>query len=145
MYIYGYRSILFRVALVIVVCAVAACVDMFTLMGAVLFSIALNINIVDIKRIEIADDVINITRYFKLSQYDIKLRLKDIRTVELTEKKYTGPKVDGSGRRGSYAYWRLEVALHDGNVVDIELLGMLGVERTMLIRKLNKLMEAYNP
>ncbi len=139
MFIYGYRSIIFRVVLAGVLCIAAAFIDMYTLMAVVLFAIGFNLNIVDIKKIDVRADFINITRYFKLSEYEVKLWLKDIRTAVVTEKKYTGTRVDGSGRRGAHSYWQLEVTLHNGNIVNIELLGMLAFERKMLIRKLNEL------
>lgn len=132
---FGYRSLLFRLAITII--AYVIMLFLFGIPGfllAFLMSIFLNLDAIDTMKITLDDKLLHVTRYVPLTQYDCKFWLKDIKEAGIYLKIKGGKsrRPDG-GRSGSIQSWyQLHVILNDGSEQEIMLLGMLAFERKQL-------------
>lgn len=106
----------------------------------------MNLDAIDMMKITLNDDLLHVKRYIKLSNYDCKFWLKDIKEagVYLKIKSGKSKHPDGSRSSGSYSWHQLHIILKDGTEQEIKLLGMMPFERDMLKRALeNKGIPAF--
>lgn len=94
----------------------------------------MNYEAIDSKRILINSDYIHVTRYIKLTEYDCKFWIKDIREAGVYEKKKFGKAKLVDGGKSSYVKsWHiLHIILKDGSEQEVPLLGMVWFERHLL-------------
>lgn len=136
---FGYRSFQFRLVASIVAYIILS--FFFGIIGfvfALSMSIFMNLDALDTMKITLDDELLHITRYIPLTQYDCKFWLKDIKEAGIYIKVKAGKTINADGGKSgnTQSWYQLHVVTNDGSEVEIMLLGMLPFEREKLKRAL---------
>lgn len=142
---FGYRSIVFRVVVllifIILLTYFAGGTGFFI---ALLIGVYTNFDGIDTMKVTLDDDKLHVTRYVPLTEYDCTFWLKDIEEVGIYLRVKAGKTtikggLAAGGKASTLMTWQqIHVILKDGREHKIMLLGMLGFERDRLKRALKQ-------
>lgn len=98
--------------------------------------IYMNHDAIDMMKITLDDELLHVTRYIPLTQYDCQFWLKDIKEVGVYLKVKSGkarPRRNPFGTRNSTNSWYImHVVLKDGSEMEVPIHGMAWFERKKL-------------
>lgn len=133
--VFGYRSLIFKLVTTLIACAMGFYFMGFMGLAIVLIcSVFVNQDAIDMMRVTLNDELLHVTRYIKLTDFDCKFWLKDIEAaaVYLRVKHGKASHADGSIHSAVDSYDLLHIVLKDGSEHEIMLLGIKNFERNML-------------
>lgn len=138
---FGFRSYQYIIGIVLLLAVLAL---FFTGVGGFIFVLLIgtymNLDAIDMMKITLDDELLHVTRYIPLTQYDCQFWLKDIKDVGVYLKVKAGKsraRFLPFGTRNSTSSWYImHVVMKDGNEMEVPILGMAWFERKMLKKAL---------
>lgn len=137
--VFGYRSLVYRLVTAVIVYILAAYflgIPGFLLVF--LTSIFMNLDAIDMMRVSISDEMLEVRRYLNLYDFECRYYLDEIEAVVVYLRVKHGKAVypDGSQGSTSESYYILHLVLKDGEEREILLLAMKEFEIKMLMTAL---------
>lgn len=137
--VFGYRSYIFLFTVILIAALIATWyLGLIGFLIIVITGFYMAHEAIDMMRITMSDELLHVTRYIKLTEYDCKFWLKDIEEAGVYLKKTFGKSrdADGSVHSSGDSWFVLHIILKNGEEQEVKLLGMQWFERAMLKKAL---------